>query len=155
MSPARAPGSAPAWLPALRRYFAVMLIGNLAWEVAQLPLYTLWTTSTWREIAFAVAHCTAGDMLIAAVSLLCALLVAGEVRWPAAGFARVAGVAVATGAGYTVFSEWLNTAVRGSWAYADAMPIVPLLGTGLAPLLQWIIVPGVSFWLTRRIIGAA
>lgn len=155
MNETRDPGAAPIWLPTLRRYFAVTLLGNLLWEVLQLPLYGLWASGTWREIAFAVAHCTAGDMLIAAVSLLCALLVAGDARWPAAGFMRVAAVAVATGVGYTVLSEWLNTALRGSWTYADAMPVVPWLGTGLAPLLQWIIVPCVAFWLVRRQSGTA
>jgi hypothetical protein len=137
-------------LQALRRYFAVMLPGNLAWEIAHLPLYTLWTTGTLREQAFAVAHCTAGDLLIAAVSLMCALLLMGDARWPRTGFPRVASLAVAIGAGYTVFSEWLNTVVRGSWAYADTMPLIPFLGTGLTPLLQWIVVPPVAFWYARR-----
>src|SRR5215467_10683065 len=33
-------------------------IGHFFWEVAQLPLYTLWRTGTPREIAFALFHCT-------------------------------------------------------------------------------------------------
>ncbi len=152
MSPKRnSPEPAP-WLPMLRHYFAVMLLGNLVWEVAHLPLYTLWATGTRSEIAFAVAHCTAGDLLIAAVSILCALLLAGDSRWPNAGLPRVAAFTVAIGAGYTVYSEWLNTVVRGSWAYADAMPVIPLLGTGLTPLLQWILVPTAAFWHARRVI---
>jgi hypothetical protein len=144
------PYGTPRWLPALRRYFSVILLGNLLWEVAQLPLYTLGATGTWREIAFAVAHCTAGDLMIAAIALLCALLIAGNANWPVAGFTRVASLAVAAGVGYTVFSEWLNTTVRGSWAYADAMPVLPLLGTGLTPLLQWLVVPSIAFWFARR-----
>ena len=138
------------WLAAVRRYFTVILLGNLAWEVVQLPLYTLWQTGSLREIAFAVAHCTGGDVLIAAACLLGALLVAGNARWPAAGFGRVAGISVAAGVAYTVFSEWLNTSIRASWAYADAMPIVPGLGVGLSPLLQWIVVPAVAFWVVNR-----
>ena len=152
MSPKRDSLELTLWLPMLRRYFAVMLLGNLVWEIAHLPLYTLWATGTRSEIAFAVAHCTAGDMLIAAVSMLCVLLLAGDSRWPNAGFPRVAALTVAIGAGYTVFSEWLNTVVRGSWAYADAMPVIPFLGTGLTPLLQWIVVPAAAFWYARRAI---
>jgi len=50
-----------------------------------------------------------------------------------------------------VFSEWLNTAVRASWAYAPSMPIVPLLGVGLAPFLQWLLLPPlVAFIAFRR-----
>lgn len=32
------------WLRALRSYFAVILAGNLAWEILHLPLYAIWTT---------------------------------------------------------------------------------------------------------------
>jgi hypothetical protein len=138
------------WLPTMRRYLSVILFGNLTWEVAQLPLYTLWLTGSWREKAFAVAHCTGGDMLIAAACLLGALLVAGDSRWPAAGFRRVAGIAVAAGLAYTVLSEWLNTTIHMSWTYADVMPIVPGLGVGLSPLLQWIVVPMAAWWFARR-----
>lgn len=155
MNRVRESDPAPPWLPALRTYFVVMLFGHLLWEVMQLPLYTIWATGTWRDIAFAVAHCTAGDMLIAAVCLLGALLLAGDARWPAAGFARVAGAAWLMGVGYAVFSEWLNVTVRASWAYADAMPVLPWIGTGLAPLLQWMIVPAVAFRMAYRKGGTA
>ena len=45
-----------------------------------------------------------------------------------------------------IYSEWLNINVRGSWAYSDLMPVVPVIGTGLAPLLQWVIVPTLALW---------
>ena len=141
----------PHWLPALRRYFASIAAGNLLWEIAQLPLYTLWDTGTLAQQAFAIAHCTAGDLLIAAVAMMLALLIAGDARWPAAGFARVACVAVCAGAGYTVYSEWLNVVVRHNWAYSAAMPVVPFIGTGLAPLLQWLVVPVAAFLYARRV----
>jgi len=41
--------------------------------------------------------------------------------------------------GYTAYSEYLKTVVRQSWAYSPAVPT--LLGVGLSPLAQWIIVP--------------
>lgn len=138
------------WLSALRRYFTVILLGNLVWEFAHFPLYTLWTTGTLSEKVFAIAHCTMGDLLIAAASLLAALVVAGDARWPLEGFARVTILAVAAGLGYTAFSEWLNTTVRGSWAYTDAMPLLPVLGIGLTPLLQWIVVPVLAFGFAGR-----
>jgi hypothetical protein len=62
----------------------------------------------------------------------------------------VAAAAVALGVGYTVFSEWLNTAVRSGWAYSDLMPVVPILGTGLSPLAQWLVVPLAAFWWASR-----
>ena len=53
--------------------------------------------------------------------------------------------AILLGLGYTVFSEWLNVRIRQTWSYTEAMPLLPPLGTGLAPFLQWVIVPGMAF----------
>jgi hypothetical protein len=134
----------------LRRYFLFVGLANLVWEVAHLPLYTLWWESDFRENAFAAVHCTGGDLLIATASLVLALLCFAERNWPDGSFLRVAAATVAFGVGYTVFSEWLNTAVRGSWAYTDRMPVVPILGTGLSPLAQWLVIPLAAFWWARR-----
>lgn len=142
-----------SWLAMLRRYVAVIALGNLFWEAAQLPLYTLWATGTWGDKFLAILHCTSGDILIAAAALLTGLMLAGSDRWPASGRTRVMWITIAIGIGYTIFSERLNLVVRRSWAYADAMPVVPLIGTGLAPLLQWVLIPLAAFWLAHRSSG--
>ena len=58
--------------------------------------------------------------------------------------------AIVLGAAYTIFSEWLNVQIRRSWSYTAAMPVVPGLRTGLAPLLQWIVVPDLAFAITAH-----
>ena len=117
--------------------------------MAQLPLYTIWSTGTRLEILFAVIHCTAGDLLITASALALAALVAKIERWPFFG-KRMMLTAILLGLCYTVFSEWLNTQVRQSWSYTEAMPLLPPLGTGLIPFLQWLIVPGIALAYVRR-----
>lgn len=129
-----------AWLPAMRRYLAIIAVGNLAWETAQLPFYTLWRTGSTQDIAFAVVHCTGGDVLIAAVSLLGSLLLFGAAQWPRSRFLPVAATTVILGLGYTIYSEHVNTA-SNAWAYSELMPVLPGLGTGLAPLAQWLVMP--------------
>jgi len=138
------------WRRTLIRYLLVSAGLNLAWETAQLPLYTIGQTGTRAELAFAVLHCTGGDVLIALAAVTLALAVAGSDAWPAAHYLRVAAVATAIGLGYTLYSEWLNTEIRQSWAYAPAMPRLPWLGTGLSPVLQWLILPPLGFWWARR-----
>jgi len=132
---------APDWNRALRAYLVASVLAHLVWEILQLPLYTLWTTGTLREQAFAVAHCTIGDVMIAGLSLLVALAALRRTTWPAAGGRSVWLATLLLGVGYTIYSEWLNVSVRGSWTYSSLMPTLPPLGTGLAPLVQWIIVP--------------
>jgi hypothetical protein len=105
--------------------------------VLQLPLYTAWTTGTRKQQAFAVVHCTVGDAMIAGLPLLVALALFARTPWPSGSAARVYAASLAFGVGYTIY-EWLNTGVRRSWAYSGLMPVVPVIGTGLAPLMQWL-----------------
>jgi hypothetical protein len=128
-------------------YLSLAATGHLLWEAAQLPLYTIWWTGRWGEILFAVIHCTAGDALITATALLLAILTARVLGWPLFG-GRMLLAAVLLGLGYTVFSEWLNVEIRQSWSYTEAMPLLPPLGTGLGPFLQWLVVPGLALAMT-------
>jgi hypothetical protein len=138
------------WLTALRRYLVAVTIGNLAWEFAQMPLFTLWRTGTPEQMTFAALHCTAGDIGIAAASLAIALGMFGAPDWPRRRIVQVATATTIIGVAYTIYSEFVNTAVRGLWAYADLMPVVPGLGTGLAPLAQWLVVPPLALiWAAR------
>lgn len=124
----------------LRRYLAASVVLHLSWEVLQLPLYTIWSEPLARQ-AFAVLHCTVGDLMIAGLSLLIALALAGKSDWPQSGLRSVWLLLLVLGVGYTLYSEWFNVNVRGSWAYGPLMPTLPLTGTGLAPLIQWLVVP--------------
>jgi hypothetical protein len=131
----------------LRVYLSVSAAGHLAWEAAHVRLYTIWTTQPAAEIVRAVIHCTAGDLLIATTVLLAPLLALPRATvWPSPGAAslRVALVAVVLGLAYTIGSEWWNVEARQAWQYAPDMPRLPPLGTGLTPVLQWLVVPAIA-----------
>lgn len=138
------------WLSALKAYLAVALMANLSWEIFQLPLYTIWTKGTTRELAFAVVHCTLGDVLIALAALTLALVAVGTRDWPSGQYNAVLMCTVLIGIGYTIFSEWLNIVIRASWAYSPLMPVVPIINTGLSPLLQWIVIPIAALFAAKR-----
>ncbi|UWQ20099.1 hypothetical protein [Jannaschia sp. W003] len=142
----RATSSHPDWLAVLRRYFAFSLAGHLLWEIAHIPLYTIWTDGSAGEIAFAVVHCTGGDLMIAFSALLLALFGFGDADWPRRTSSPVLLAAVLMGVGYTIFSEWLNISVREAWAYRDIMPVIPVIDAGLTPFLQWFVVPVAAYW---------
>lgn len=113
-----------------------------------MPLYTIWRTGSPREIGFAAIHCTGGDVLIAAASLVASLLLFGAADWPRSRFLPVAGATLILGLAYTIRGEYLNT-VRHAWTYSELMPTLPGLGTGLAPLAQWVVVPLLAFAIVR------
>ncbi len=142
--------TAPPWRErgvAFALYLGLSAIGHLFWEIVQLPLYGLWRTASNGELAFAVLHCTAGDLLIATSVLLTSLVVSRAWRWPRAQTLHIAALAIPLGIAYTGFSEWLNVYVRQSWIYDAAMPTMTVLGyqIGLSPLAQWLFVPAVVF----------
>jgi len=145
------------WLRALRRYLAVSALGNSVWEFAHLPLYTVWSQGTPRDKLVAVWHCTAGDILIAVSAWALAVMVIGRPQWPAKGFWHVAVLVIALGLAYTGYSEWLNATVRQSWTYSHLMPVIPWLGLGLSPMLQWLVIPSLALLASgrRRPSGAA
>jgi hypothetical protein len=139
-----------SWLAALRAYIIASVVAHLAWEILQLPLYTIWSTGGPLEIALAIAHCTGGDTVIAVTALSLALILVGHENWPEQSYRIVLFVTLLFGVSYTIFSEWLNVTLRGSWAYTPDMPVVPVLGTGIGPLLQWIFVPIAALSTARR-----
>lgn len=134
------------------RYLMCLAGLNLIWEVAQLPLYTIWADASPREIAFAVAHCTVGDVLIGAAALLITLV---TVRAPALeswNWLVIGVIATIVGVAYTAWSEWTNTTIRLSWRYSNLMPLIVIgkVALGLSPLAQWLIVPPLSLYLAAR-----
>ena len=54
------------------RFLLAVAVGNLIWEIAHVPLYTLWVTGSCGEVAYAVLHCTGSDVLIAVATLAAA-----------------------------------------------------------------------------------
>ncbi|MGH8705635.1 MAG: hypothetical protein ACREUO_09500 [Burkholderiales bacterium] len=138
-----------AWRLIGLRYLPWLAALSLAWETAQLPLYSLWSEGAPGFIAFSVVHCTLGDAIIGAAALAFALVVtrAPELaRWR---WAHVAAVTALAGTVYTVLSEWVNTVALGNWTYSERMPVLHVFAAeiGLSPLAQWLLVPPLALWL--------
>lgn len=134
-------------LTSLFRWVALSFTLNLIWELIQLPLYTIAKVGGGLQVAYAVLHCTAGDALIAGASFLVVAFALRNGDWletrPWIGGIYV----IAFGLAYTGVSEWYNVYQAGNWAYAPAMPLV--FGIGLAPLLQWLVLPVATLLIVR------
>lgn len=119
------------------------------WEIAHLPLYTLWDDPDRGRVVRYVLHCLAGDVLIAATTYLVAAIVFRDVDWPVRRPWPAGTFLLALGLAFTAASEWYNVYVLGAWAYKDTMPRVA--GLGLTPLLQWLVVPVLTILIQRRL----
>lgn len=129
--------------------WAILALGlHLLWEIGQLPFYTVWEEANAWRIALYVTHCVLGDVTIATLTYLAVALAWRQVDWPRQRPWVGGTMLVALGFGYTVFSEWYNVYRVGAWAYAESMPRI--LGIGLTPLLQWLVVPVAMLMLVRH-----
>jgi hypothetical protein len=130
-------------------YAAICLPMFALWEIAQLPLYTMWADRGVRASLWAALHCTLGDVAIAVLTLLGAVL--------STAFApghrttrRIAAITVLLGVVVTAAIEVASTQWLHRWAYGPLMPVDPFFGIGLSPLAQWIVVPASALSLVRR-----
>ena len=131
------------------RYVPLLGALNLIWEIGQLPLYALWKEAPASFIAYAVVHCTLGDVAIGTLALVVALIATRARAVETWRWRQVALFLVIPAVGYTTLSEWINTVARAGWAYSASMPVVNLGGfeIGLSPLAQWLVIPPVALWL--------
>ncbi len=122
---------------------------NFFWEVVHTYFYTL-KESSFNTMLYGWLHCTLGDVMITLASFWLVSLVSRSRRWLLSLNKMNYLCFIMIGAVYTVFSEWANVQVFKSWGYNETMPIIPLTGIGLTPVLQWIVVPSVVIFLARH-----
>lgn len=133
-------------------FFSFLL--NLAWEFWQVPFFRgVAEQPHWLGVKICT-QATLGDAGIALAAFWVTTVFAGSRRWIVR--PRRSDIATFMGSGLmaTIVFESLATGALERWAYSEAMPRLPLLGTGLLPLLQWLILPPLVIWIVRRQIGA-
>ena len=119
--------------------FAFLL--NYPWEFLQVPFFAdMPTAPHWDAVRFCT-RATLGDVGIALASFWAVAAFARSRDWILQPTLRQVVAFAAVGIAITIAFEWLAIEVWGRWAYSAAMPTVPLLGTGILPLLQWIVLP--------------
>ena len=123
---------------------------HFVWELLQSPLY-----SSLRDVSHtqALALCTrasAGDSGIALAAYAAAAMLQRDSLWIMHPRARAWSAYLLAGVGITVLFEYLATGPLERWTYAPQMPRLPVFGTGLTPMLQWLLLPPLAAWLTYR-----
>jgi hypothetical protein len=133
----------PVTLRRLAKYIGLWAALNFAfhlvWESAHVRLYTIWDSADRLYVAWAVFHCTLGDVLIALAGFGAASFLTRSAGWPLFRPFHGTPAVIASTVAYTVWSEWYNVYRIGSWEYGSSMPTIA--GIGLTPILQWIVVP--------------
>ena len=118
---------------------ALAFILNLTWEIAQVRLYTIWAAADGMSIAWALLHCSLGDVVIALAMFALAGIVLRRADWPASRPWTGGAIVVIGAVAFTAWSEWYNVYRAANWGYTASMPMI--FGIGVAPLSQWIVLP--------------
>jgi hypothetical protein len=128
--------------------FAFLL--NYPWEFLQVPFFAgMADAPHWDAVLFC-SWAALGDVVIMLVAFWAVAVVVRSRKWVLRpDVAQVLGF-VGVGLLFTVVFEWLATEVLNRWQYAEIMPTIPVLGTGLTPVLQWILLPPLTVWFVRR-----
>lgn len=126
-------------------------LAHFAWEMMQVPWFAGMLEAPHGTVVWLCTRATLGDVVILLIAFWIASLMVRNRHWMlAAGWRKPLLVMVATGMLITIAFEWLATGPLDRWTYGESMPVVPLIGVGLTPLLQWIILPPLIVWLARR-----
>lgn len=129
--------------------FVFGFLVHYPWEFLQVPLFAGFAEAPhWEAVKFC-SGAALGDAVLTVVAYWVAAGVGGR-RWIAELPRRAVTLYLATGLVVTVALEWLNAGALGRWEYSPAMPTLPLLGTGLSPLAQWLVLPLLVLGIVRR-----
>lgn len=123
---------------------------NFVWEMWQVPFYQGLASADHLAAVKLCTQASAGDSLITIIAFWSASLIAKSRRW-IFNIRRIPLLVYwAVGLIITIVMEWLATGTLDRWQYADSMPRLPFMGTGLLPLLQWIVLPPIILFFVRR-----
>lgn len=123
------------------------LVGHYAWELGQAQFFGNHAGDPLGSYALHCFTASLGDLTIASVLYAVVALVFRRWSWPVE--ARTLGPATLwlVAGLITTGAFEVGATASGRWTYARSMPT--LLGVGLLPLLQWVIVPTLTLLLIR------
>ena len=134
------------------RLFVLALPPYFAWEMLQAPAFTGMPPGWWPATAVCALAAVGDGVLVVVVFALCALLFR-DWRWFSPPRAARYAVVVAAAVVVQVVIEWIMVYRLGRWGYGPRQPIVPLLGVGVLPVVQPVVLLPAVFWALARMSG--
>lgn len=135
----------------LRRLFdfgGFVVVLNFGWEMAQGGAFVGMSAMPFWAATLRCFRAALGDLAITSVAFGVAALLARDSRWVGSRRPLIPFfVYLAVGLAVTVALEKYAVAT-GRWGYEPRMPLV--MGVGLLPIAQWILVPAIVFAVVRN-----
>lgn len=132
------------------RIIVILVIGGVfhyLWESLHVVLYTDYEHLTTLSIEL---YATCGDVMYVAFGLALLSVVRKTVGWVMAPTRADYVLLALIGLGIALFVEY-KALMLGRWVYTEAMPIIPLLGVGLSPIVQMTLGLPLSVYIARKL----
>ena len=118
-----------------------------------MPAYAEMAGRAWGQTVVTCTVATLGDVAVTFAVWAVGALAAGRLTWGMSGRWNVYAAAALLGGAWAVAYE-CHSLATGRWSYDGRMPVVPLVGVGLWPLLQLtLLIPlalGLAGWWAGR-----
>ena len=128
-------------------YFIVAFsfLPNFAWEMLQMPLF-LNMSPGWKSTLFCTLASVADAIMVLLLYFVFATLYKQPFWIKHLNIQRILLLIVIGGIG-AILAE-LRHLSQDNWAYASSMPILPFINVGLLPVLQFMFLPVLSYYLS-------
>lgn len=126
------------------------LLLNFVWEIWQAPLFLNMDRLTHFEMTVHCMRAALGDVIILLAAFWMVALIATSRRWIFHPKPIQVTFFIVVGTVITFVFEAIAIHVLDRWQYAPAMPTLPILGTGITPILQWLVIPSLIVFMMRR-----
>ncbi|MGB7441519.1 MAG: hypothetical protein WA919_10655 [Coleofasciculaceae cyanobacterium] len=123
---------------------------NFFWEMQQMPFFQVSPEFTCVDVVNNCTLATVGDAGISLTAFITVAVITKSRRWILQANWWQVGIFILVGIVITIIFEALATGVLNRWKYGDVMPTLPFFGTGLLPVLQWLLIPPLIIWFVNR-----
>ncbi len=128
----------------------IVYLLSVVYEILQMPLYANFGADTRLDKITSALHCALGDLNPFFLGWHIVALWRKELNW--LGGKKLANIVALTliAVAYTTVAEVVYLDIKQLWTYKPLMPRVPLLGIGLTPFIQWMVVVPVAVIILNK-----
>lgn len=123
---------------------------NFVWEMLQMPLFSYPADTSLTQINLACIQASSGDAAMIVIAFWVVAYLQKDRKWFLHPSVRSLALFLLPGLIMTIVFEAMATGPLHRWAYANSMPTLPGLGTGLVPMAQWLLLPPLIIFIVRR-----
>lgn len=140
-----------------KRVFTQFLVGiiiisfllNSIWELAHSPLYQMYQYD-FQHVSICILASLADTVMVLMLIFLFGLAFKNVFWVNHLTKGRIIVLALVGAIGATIGEMWHTS--KGDWTYADYMPLIPWLGVGISPVLQFTILPLIIFVVNKKVL---